>query len=336
MDAEVEEILAGLKGLEGEMRAGLMRPDYYKKLRWQILKRLRDTGATVRLKEVGGQMRETVDSMGAVFCYVEDGPFLFGRQDAFSELKAAIYLAQYAVTVREFEAFLDQSRWDYPADDRELMHDLAPTPDCAVTHVSWEDAKAYCRWLRHETQEYYSLPHEIEWERAARGLDGRTYPWGNEPPTEHWACFQGETEPTGTVEVSSYADNVSPHGCVGMAGNVWEWCLDPSATNPDAHVLRGGAWCSPAEHANGITRTYGEPPNERFGFAGFRVTYLPGEMYDEYCHQYAPGKARRRVTMTITGLPPPPGGNTTSMPIPPTQQPPGRSTKWRPKDVFSG
>jgi len=138
MDAEVEEILAGLKGLEGEMRAGLMRPDYYKKLRWQILKRLRDTGATVKLKEAGGRMRETVDSMGAVFCYVEDGPFLFGRQDAFSELKAALYVAQYAVTVREFEAFLDQSRWDYPADDRELMHDLG-------AKVRWAEAMTACR-----------------------------------------------------------------------------------------------------------------------------------------------------------------------------------------------
>ncbi|TKB68003.1 MAG: hypothetical protein E8D47_00530 [Nitrospira sp.] len=165
----------------------------------------------------------------------------------------AFFMDKYQVTVSQYARFLEATHHDSQPEwtiMNKPAHQNRP-----VANVDWMEADAYCKWAGKR------LPTEAEWEKAARGTDGRTYPWGNEPPTRFHANAGKEVwsnhsalSPVGTLE-----EGKSPYGVYDMAGNVWEWVSDwydpdyyqtsppqnPSGPRKGSHkVVRGGSWGS--------------------------------------------------------------------------------------------
>jgi formylglycine-generating enzyme required for sulfatase activity len=136
-------------------------------------------------------------------------------------------------------------------------------PAQPVVTVSWDDARAFTAWLTTRLSGLVArLPTEAEWEYAARGSDGRRYPWGNEPPDASRATF-GQPSDTGRPAVVGHTPGgKSPFDVHDLTGNVWEWCLDAWAdryveiqtasvdpchqddTGGGVRVVRGGSWVS--------------------------------------------------------------------------------------------
>lgn len=131
-------------------------------------------------------------------------------------------IGKYPITCREYQAFVQDSQYRAPWDwfGNQYPAGKAEHP---VVNVSWVDAQSYCAWLSQKTGKRYRLPSEAEWEKAARGTDGRMYPWGNQVEAGRANC----TSPVGTTPVGQFSpQGDSPYGCVDMAGNVWEWVND--------------------------------------------------------------------------------------------------------------
>ena len=140
--------------------------------------------------------------------------------------------------------------------------------------ISWVQAQEYCEWAQRR------LPTEAEWEKAARGTDGRVYPWGNTSPTTELVNFNHHFNET--VEVGMYKNGASPFGVLDMAGNVWEWVADgyqadfysrSSEKNPisdspvNRRVLRGGNWDSNEDGIRVTNRFWAFPGrNDMDGF----------------------------------------------------------------------
>ncbi len=118
--------------------------------------------------------------MSHEYCYIPDSTFLYGKDRVPSKIPALFYMVNDPITVKQFKQFAADSSYDYDLFD--IMEQLPPKPDCPATPISWQNAKAYARWSRSVTGEYYSFPSEKEWEIAARGPAGRIYPRGNNLP----------------------------------------------------------------------------------------------------------------------------------------------------------
>jgi len=151
-----------------------------------------------------------------------------------------------------------------------LAVDLEAEPNLPVTKVNWGEARAFCAFAGGR------LPTEDEWEKAARGGDGREFPWGKELDCTHanWGNFENEgpcagKNPGRPVDVGSYPQGASPYGVLDMAGNVWEWVADKYDRDPSRRVVRGGSCCSYFVEPRAANRNAWDP-SHRDGDLGFR------------------------------------------------------------------
>jgi formylglycine-generating enzyme required for sulfatase activity len=177
-------------------------------------------------------------------------------------------LGETPVTNGQYKAFLLATGHEEPLDWRNgrFSH-----PDQPVTSVSWGDAVKYCAWASEKSRYRFSLPTQEQWEYAARGGDGRKYPWGNEPPTPSLACFGLDSGKGQPARVGSFPDGRGPFGTLDQAGNVWEWCADKwKPSSKGVCATRGGGW----QHQPKLLRAaycYGHQVYMRLNVVGFRV-----------------------------------------------------------------
>jgi formylglycine-generating enzyme required for sulfatase activity len=192
-------------------------------------------------------------------------------------------IAQTPVTNAQYLAFVQATSHTTP-EHWKGGKPPAGKEDHPVVCVKWHDATAYCNWLAEVTGKAYRLPSEAEWEKAARGTDGRIYPWGDE--WDATRCNSWEGGPGDTTPVGQYSPRGdSPYGCVDMVGNVWEWTLslfkgypyDPEngreelKAGDDIHrVLRGGSWLNNPGYARCAFRSWLDPADFN-NFLGFRL-----------------------------------------------------------------
>ncbi len=124
-----------------------------------------------------------------------------------------------------------------------------------VVLVDFGDAERYCKWRSLKEGVTYRLPTEKEWEKAARGEDGRAYPWGNKFDPKR--CNTRDAGINETTDVTQYPEGRSPYGVYDMAGNVWEWTQSDYDT--ELKVLRGGSWCDDRGLARCASRDWNDP-----------------------------------------------------------------------------
>lgn len=255
------------------------------------------------------------DFLPAPFEWVEisAGPFLMGSdpaQDAAAyedeqpQLTVdlpAYHIARYPVTVAQYAVFVDdggyqndafwtESGVDWRGDKVQPLKywqdERWHIADHPVIGVSWFEACAFSQWLGARTGLPVRLPTEPEWEKAARGTDGRIYPWGDQEPDETLCNFDGNVGKTSPV--TQYPAGASPYGVLDLAGNVWEWSvsrfgwqyaagIDALNNDPEGlfyRVMCGGGWGDPAVGVRPAYR-HGAVPNDWDFGRGFRVVVGP-------------------------------------------------------------
>jgi formylglycine-generating enzyme required for sulfatase activity len=213
----------------------------------------------------------------------------FGREQPQHTVTLSSYsIGKYPVTVGAYRTFVraggyregrywTEAGWAWRKSVGRIQPELwdegkwAGDDGFPVVGVSWYEATAYCRWLSEETGKDYRLPTEAEWEKAARGVDGRLYPWGSEFDVK-W-CNTRESGLNRTTPVGRYSPGgESPYGVAETAGNTSDWTLSQYRPYPyegsdgrnEEHgeaerVIRGGSWYKPALRARVVARGMNDP-----------------------------------------------------------------------------
>ncbi|MGH9322273.1 MAG: SUMF1/EgtB/PvdO family nonheme iron enzyme, partial [Vicinamibacteria bacterium] len=206
------------------------------------------SSANDRVRLAGGEI-----DMGMKDASADDGAPLVERVRV-----SPFYLQQHEVTNAEYRRF-------------DPTHDVDLPDDHPVTNVSWYDAMAYAAWLGG------TLPSEAQWEFAARGVSGRSYPWGNEKPSRTRANYDhegsgGGARGLGTAPVGSFPEGATPERILDLAGNVWEWCRDGSSPSANTRVLKGGSYFNDERYLSTEGRNFLHPDGTE-SLVGFRVAW---------------------------------------------------------------
>lgn len=207
---------------------------------------------------------------------IPKGKFLYGKSKRKKNIDHDFEIGAYPVTNSEYKEFLNDKEnkeysipEDWNEDKRTFPEGKEHHP---VVNVSFYDALKYCEWKTEKEKEKlhgykYRLPTEFEWEKAARGTDGREYPWGDE--FDKGKCNSDESGINDTTPVDKYPDGVSPYGCYDMSGNVLEW-VNSWYPKKMSRVLRGGSWANVQNYARAVYQCWLEP-DVLSNFIGFRV-----------------------------------------------------------------
>ena len=186
-----------------------------------------------------------------------------------SVMLEAFWIGRDEVTNADYRVCVQADACPEPQDLR--FYDDPAYADHPVVYVTWYAAQDYCGWAGKR------LPAEAEWEKAARGAEDFSFPWGNEFDPER---LNAGRQLEGTTEVGSYPQGASPYGALDMAGNVWEWVADWYAAYPGSSylsdfygekykVVRGGSWNHPVEDAHTYHRDIAHP-GRALAVVGFR------------------------------------------------------------------
>ncbi len=227
---------------------------------------------------------------GSVMVHVPAGEFLMGSKDDpdaddDEHLQHTVYVSEFwidktEVTNAQYRKCVEAGTCRAPTtcDWGDPTYSDSSKTDHPVVCVSWQDAKAYCEWAGKR------LPTEAEWEKAARGTDGRKYPWGNSFDGNKLNSSGTDDGYQYTAPVGSYPEGASPYGVLDMAGNVWEWCQDwydedyyaispqrdPQGPSSGSYrVVRGGSW---GNYERGVRAADRDRlvPDYRADYLGFR------------------------------------------------------------------
>ena len=213
--------------------------------------------------------------------YVPPGQFILGKDNkvAIANCETGFFIDKYPISTAQFCQFLNEIKHYQDVNiliditlrgrfEKERFHlvfkdeifgVIPGFEDYPVNYVSWYGARAYAKWAGKR------LPTEEEWEKAARGVDGRVYPWGND--IDQTRCNTWESKKYGTTRIDAYPAGASPYGCLDMIGNVWEWTS--SSYDKDMIVVRGGSWTN---HRDSVCCSYrtGFSRGYKFLNIGFR------------------------------------------------------------------
>lgn len=234
---------------------------------------------------------------------IPEGKFTYQKKE--QRFEPTFFMARYPVTFAQFQTFLEDPQgfanphwWQELSADE--FHKRAPGEQAFKfsNHprecVSWYDAVAFCLWLTVKAKEYpqllpkeltgqanciITLPTEWQWEKAARGTDGREYPYQG-----GFDSTKANADETGIGQTSAagiFPPGASPYGVLDLSGNVWEWCLN-EYSNPEkidlsgdsSRVVRGGSWLSNQDYTRASYRNY-LAPNSRITYYGFRLVVRP-------------------------------------------------------------
>ena len=270
----------------------------------EILKVISDPAIALRVRIAAGEVLGNLDDprLGEMNV-IPSGNFLMGEGMQQHKLFLPDYrMGKYPVTNAEYEKFIEsggykdkrfwtESGWQEVGqsyNEPRFWQDVRfNKPNQPVIGLSWYECVAYCRWSSSETDQLYYLPSEAQWEKGARGVDGRMYPWGNEFDANFLNARDGNQKVCATTPVGIYPQGASPLGLYDCSGNVWEWCSTrwkkpfPYDANQDEweaeylegqnlRVLRGGSWNYKSE----VTRCCHRFKFQPFGWTergGFRI-----------------------------------------------------------------